>query len=321
VPNDESGDIRRAIPLSKEFLSRPRSHEQEQFPLPEIVERYGQILHAASETAIITIDTEGLVTGWSEGALQILGWSESEMLGQSLARIIPAENDGDQLLKTEIADALSKGKGGSEGWRLRKGGERFWGIGETKPLFHGPDPIGVVKILRDRTEERLTETALREQTRALEILNRTGGVLARETDLNVLVQAVLEAGVALSSAEFGAFFYNVVDPAGESYMLYTIAGAPRDAFAQFPMPRNTAVFAPTFSGEGIVRSDDIPQDPRYGKNAPHAGMPDGPSSGPQLSRRSYHLTFGSGAWRTFLWPLDAWRLHGSIGAPFDRPCR
>ena len=33
------------------------------------------------------------------------------------------------------------------------------------------------------------------------------------------------------------------------------------------------VFAPTFAGEGPVRSDDITRDPRYGKNPPHSGMP------------------------------------------------
>ena len=48
------------------------------------------------------------------------------------------------------------------------------------------------------------------------------------------------------------------------------------------MPRNTAIFAPTFAGEGVVRSDDITQDPRYGRNAPHRGMPDG-----HLPVRSY----------------------------------
>ena len=58
-------------------------------------------------------------------------------------------------------------------------------------------------------------------------------------------------------------------------MLYTLSGAPMEAFAKFPMPRNTEVFAPTFNGDGIVRSDDITQDPRYGKNAPRKGMPDG----------------------------------------------
>ncbi|MFC3215048.1 GAF domain-containing protein [Novosphingobium panipatense] len=41
------------------------------------------------------------------------------------------------------------------------------------------------------------------------------------------------------------------------------------------MPRNTAVFAPTFAGEGVIRSDDIRTDPRYGHSAPHYGMPPG----------------------------------------------
>ena len=69
-------------------------------------------------------------------------------------------------------------------------------------------------------------------------------------------------------AEFGAFFYNVINDVGESYMLYTLSGAPIEAFSKFPMPRNTEVFAPTFGGAGIVRSDDITKDSRYGKNAP-----------------------------------------------------
>jgi signal transduction histidine kinase/CheY-like chemotaxis protein len=48
------------------------------------------------------------------------------------------------------------------------------------------------------------------------------------------------------------------------------------------MPRATAVFKPTFDGDGVIRSDDILLDPRYGKNAPHKGMPQG-----HLPVRSY----------------------------------
>jgi signal transduction histidine kinase len=65
-------------------------------------------------------------------------------------------------------------------------------------------------------------------------------------------------------------------------MLYTLAGVDREQFSRFPMPRNTAVFAPTFRGEGVVRSDDITADPRYGKSAPHHGLPEG-----HLAVRSY----------------------------------
>ncbi len=246
------------------------------------VDRLRRILNSAVETAIITIDQRGLVTGWSEGAHQILGWTEAEMLGQSLGRIFPAEEGGEQRLHTEIAQAVSVGTGASEGWRLCKDGHRIWAIGETKRLSETDAGVGFVKILRDRTERRQSEAALAERTRALEILNQAGTVLARETELDVVVQTVTDAGVALTGAQFGAFFYNLVDAAGESYTLYAISGVPREAFSKFPMPRNTAVFAPTFSGTEIVRSDDITQDPRYGHNPPYLGMPEG-----HLPVRSY----------------------------------
>ena len=127
----------------------------------------------------------------------------------------------------------------------------------------------------DVTEEKATQAALREKSNALEILNRTGTTIAADLDLDMIVQTVVDAGVELTGAAFGAFFYNVLDEAGGRYMLYALSGVPRAAFERFPMPRNTAIFAPTFAGEGVVRSDDIGRDPRYGQSAPHFGMPKG----------------------------------------------
>ncbi|NYJ10873.1 PAS domain S-box-containing protein [Rhizobium leguminosarum] len=246
-------------------------------------ERLQQILDSAVDTGIIILDPHGIVVSWSKGASNLLGWTEDEMVGKTLLEIFPAHQDAAGLLATELADAKANGKGGGEGWRFRKDGSKIWAVGETTPLFaDGEGLIGFVKILRDRTRQRRTESALRERTRALEVLNRAGAILARENDLERLVQAVTDAGVELTGAQFGAFFYNLVDHAGESYMLYSLAGVPHEAFSSFPMPRNTAVFSATFKGEGIVRSDDITQDPRYGQNAPYAGMPEG-----HLPVRSY----------------------------------
>jgi len=129
---------------------------------------------------------------------------------------------------------------------------------------------------------RAAAAALRDEARLLQTLNRTGVYLAGELDLPRVVQMVTDAGVDLTGAGFGAFFYNVENEAGESYTLYTLSGVDRAAFARFPMPRNTAVFAPTFTGTAIVRSADITQDPRYGHNAPHHVMPEG-----HLPVRSY----------------------------------
>jgi PAS domain S-box-containing protein len=250
---------------------------------PEIAAwQWKQIVDGATDTAIITTDLQGRVTSWNTGASNILGWDAPEMLGQSLCRVF-AEEDQQAQLRREIADAIAKGTGGGEeGWRLRKDGSRFWAVGELSPIRDQSEVVGFIKILRDRTAQREAEEAIREERHALEILNRAGSALAAETDIQHLVQIVTDAGVQLTGAEFGAFFYNVIDKAGESYMLYTLSGAPLEAFSKFPMPRNTEVFAPTFMGQGIVRSDDITRDPRYGKNSPRRGMPEG-----HLPVRSY----------------------------------
>ena len=123
--------------------------------------------------------------------------------------------------------------------------------------------------------EREAEERLREETRIVETLNDVGRTVAAELDLGAVVRRVTDAATDLTSAAFGAFFYNVVDAQGESYMLHTLSGVPAEAFAGFPMPRNTQVFAPTFAGAGTVRLDDVTLDPRYGHNAPHHGLPEG----------------------------------------------
>ena len=248
------------------------------------VQAWRQIVDSAIETGIISTDTDGRVTSWSAGAEHLTGWSEAEMLGQPLDRLFPSPEAAAAQLRRERDDALAHGRGGGEdGWRKRKDGSLIWSVGEMTPIRDDTGAvIGFTKVLRDRTSQRRSEELLRGERHTLEVLNRAGSALAAENDLRRLVQITTDAGVELSSAEFGAFFYNVLDEAGERYMLYASSGAPIEAFSQFPMPRNTELFGPTFRGEAIVRSDDITKDPRYGKNAPHHGMPEG-----HLPVRSY----------------------------------
>ncbi|MDF1502133.1 ATP-binding protein [Roseisolibacter sp. H3M3-2] len=132
--------------------------------------------------------------------------------------------------------------------------------------------------------QALREAALRDETALVATIQRIGSALASELELERVVQLVTDEATALTGARFGAFFYNVVDPArgGDAYTLYALAGVPREHFAGFPHPRSTPVFGPTFRGEGVVRSDDITRDPRYGQLAPHHGMPEG-----HLPVRSY----------------------------------
>lgn len=134
-------------------------------------------------------------------------------------------------------------------------------------------------------QHRRSEEALREQNEALDTLLRVNTSLAAERDLRAVVQAVTDAGTELTHAAFGAFFYNVVGAGGDGYMLYALSGARREDFADFPMPRNTSLFGPTFRGEATIRIADVQDDPRYGHAPPHHGLPSG-----HLPVRSYLAT-------------------------------
>ncbi|HMJ15269.1 MAG TPA: ATP-binding protein [Polyangiaceae bacterium] len=142
------------------------------------------------------------------------------------------------------------------------------------------DALGSAK----QSQEELCEYVekLAEQNRINSNLARIASALSSELELEVLIQRLTDEATAICRAQFGAFFYNVVNDKGESYTLYALSGAHREAFSKFPMPRNTGIFEPTFSGRCVVRLDDVTQDPRYGKSAPYHGMPQG-----HLPVRSY----------------------------------
>lgn len=120
------------------------------------------------------------------------------------------------------------------------------------------------------------------QERERDAMRRIGLTILEELDHEKIVQAVTDVATELTQAQFGAFFYNVRNEKGESYTLYTISGVPKERFSQFPLPRATQLFGPTFRGEQTIRMDDVFADHRYGKEAPHHGMPPG-----HLPVRSY----------------------------------
>jgi PAS domain S-box-containing protein len=229
----------------------------------------------SSEDGIISKTLDGIVTSWNKGAERLFGYTAQEMIGQPIARLIPPE------LRHEEDDILAKIRRGErleryEATRIHKQGHALSISLTISPVRDATGRIvGAAKIAHDVTAKRRAEKAFQEETRARDILHRVGQTVAAQNDLEQVVQTIMDAATELCGAAFGAFFYNVVDANKESYWLYALSGVPRDAFAQFPMPRATTVFAPTFRGEGVVRSGNIKLDPRYGKNAPYTGMPAG----------------------------------------------
>jgi PAS domain S-box-containing protein len=237
-------------------------------------DRLAALVESAA-AAVVGKQLDGIITSWNAGAVRLFGYTAEEMIGSPIFRIVPSE------LHDEEHEVLRRLRTGEriedyETVRVARDGRRRHMRLAVSPVRNSQGEIvGASKIGICIDERRQAEERLREEAHALEILNRVGRAVAAELDMNKLVQLVTDAATELTGARFGAFFYNGHDAERGSYSLYALSGTDRSSFANFPMPRATAVFAPTFHAEGIVRSADIRKDPRYGHNAPHHGMPAG----------------------------------------------
>jgi PAS domain S-box-containing protein len=237
----------------------------------------------SSDDAIVTKDLNSTITSWNRAAERMFGYSADEAIGQSIRMLIPAD------LQHEEDTVLARIRAGKsvdhfETTRVRKdGGEVVISLTVSPILDDSGKVIGASKIARDITERSRLLAAAQEQARVTEQIGMVGATIAASLDPNAIVQQVTELATSLSHAEFGAFFSNVTDPSSaEPYVLSALSGVSREAFAGFPPPRATALFASTFHGEGVVRLDDVTQDPRYGQKPAHHSRP-----GQHLPMRSY----------------------------------
>ena len=124
-------------------------------------ERLRAIVESAVDHAIITADIEDRITGWNSGATRLLGWEEADVLGRPLRLIFTPEDCAAGVPEAEMRKALAEGVATDERWLIRRDGSRFFALGELLPL-RDSETLGFLKIVRDRTEQRRAEEALRE---------------------------------------------------------------------------------------------------------------------------------------------------------------
>ena len=137
--------------------------------------------------------------------------------------------------------------------------------------------LGRGRVPDSLADSQRATTSAQELQVEIATLDRLGLTLAGHLDLERLVKAVTDAGVAVTGAAFGAFLYR--DAAG--VWTHCVSGAPPEAFVDFPLFQDAEAFGTPFHG-AASRSDDLTCDPRYGQNLPFKQMPPG-----LLPARSY----------------------------------
>lgn len=144
------------------------------------------ILNSAIDTGIITLDRDGHILTWNAGAVRLFGWQEAEVRGRTIDFLFDEEDRARRLHAIELDDAAKLGRGGQEGWRCCKDEKRIWAIGEVSPIRNDAGEIeGFVKIVRDRTDWKRADDALRELNATLEqqVAERTMEIRAHEETL------------------------------------------------------------------------------------------------------------------------------------------
>jgi PAS domain S-box-containing protein len=136
-----------------------------------------QILDSAIDYGIVATDLDGRITLWNEGAAQMLGWSEGEMLDRPMATFFTPEDRAAGRPEAKRHEALESGRAHDARWHLRKTGESFWGLSEMTPLRDADGrAVGFVKLIRDRTAEHQGQQALRSSEDALRRAQNAGGI-------------------------------------------------------------------------------------------------------------------------------------------------
>jgi PAS domain S-box-containing protein len=138
--------------------------------------------------AIILLDRDGVVQRWNPGAERLFGWSEPEVRGTPGHRIFVGSDRRAGVPELEIRTAAEAGRAEDERWHSRKDGSRFWASGVLVALRDNGSIRGYVKVIRDFTERRRLDEAVRE-TQKLESI----GVLAAGVahDFNNVLTAII----------------------------------------------------------------------------------------------------------------------------------
>lgn len=135
-------------------------------------EFYSQIIDSLQDYSIFTLDKDFNINSWSSGAKTIFGYETDEVIGEPFDIIFTEEDLQSGIPKREIETALKEGRATDNRWHITKDKTLFYAYGLVFPLVGlDGEMMGYVKILRDLTERKQSEDAIKNYVKELEDLN------------------------------------------------------------------------------------------------------------------------------------------------------
>ena len=115
----------------------------------------------SSEDSIVGQDLEGKVISWNAGAERMLGYSASQMVGESITRVLSPDRPEEEA---QILEEAKRGRTRHyETVRIRNDGQRIDVSLTVSPIRNARgDTIGISSIARDITESKRAERLIQE---------------------------------------------------------------------------------------------------------------------------------------------------------------
>lgn len=157
------------IALFKEERERERQREQI-IGSREADEQLRLMVAGVTDHAIFTLDLNGNVKSWNDGAERINGYTAQAILGMPYAILFTTEDQRSGVPEQELKQARHFGLADDTRWLVRQNGERYWADGTLSAIHDSAGTInGFAKITRDTTERRLMQEALRKGAQRLRV--------------------------------------------------------------------------------------------------------------------------------------------------------
>jgi PAS domain S-box-containing protein len=230
---EEGRESRSSDPSSPElsevhgFLDRARKTE----------EAWRLLMESVKDFAIILVGMSGRIVSWNTGAARLLGYKDTEIIGESLSRLFIPEDISRDIVESGLRTAARDGRSGDDNWLLRKDGSRFWANGITTPLRDRDGKlVGYAKVVRDLTERKLAEESLRKANESLEerVAVRTRELQLRIRELEGFASSVahdlrapLRAIHRYAELVLGEYRNRPLDPEGEESVERIVESAER----------------------------------------------------------------------------------------------